>query len=178
MAHTKQVLTPAVVDTASASSQPRLGRVLRFKKLAAAVSASALISLSVAGGPLAATGVGVSSAAAQNSVLNQTQGGTPTKSGQQQAPQMTTKNSQGADLDVAPNWDAPGISQGKALIGWAKAGAMVLGVLGMIGGIVGGKVLKEAGNHHASGVRATALGIGGAMVIAGAAPTLIPQLMG
>lgn len=175
MAHPTENLTPAVVDPTPVSSQPRLGRLLRTKKLAAAVSASALISLSVAGGPLAVAGIGVAPAAAQSSVLNQTQGGSSKTGGLQQTQKSQKSNS---NLDVAPDWNAPGIAQGKQLIGWAKAGAIVLGILGLIGGVVGGSVLKNMGSHHAGGVRATALSIGGAMVVAGTATTLIPGLMG
>lgn len=175
MAYPTKDLTPAVVDTAPVSSQPHRGRLVRTKRLAAAVSASALISLSVAGGPLAVAGIGAAPASAATSVLNQTQGGSSPSKG---LGQTGTKDNGASNLNVAPNWNAPGIAQGKQLIGWAKAGAVVLGVLGMIGGVVGGSVLKNMGSHHATGVRATALSIGGAMVVAGTATTLIPGLMG
>jgi hypothetical protein len=91
---------------------------------------------------------------------------------------MAQADKGGGGLDVAPNWNAPGIKQGKELIGWAKAGAIIFGVLGLMGGVVIGKVLKDAGNHHASGVRSTAIGIGGALVLAGSAPEIVPWLMG
>ncbi|MDO9353020.1 MAG: hypothetical protein Q7T55_04965 [Solirubrobacteraceae bacterium] len=91
---------------------------------------------------------------------------------------VAAKNDPGTDLDVAPDWNAPGVRQGKELIGWAKAGAIIFGVLGLMGGLVLSKVLKESGNHHASGVRTTAMGVGGALVLAGAAPELVPWLMG
>jgi hypothetical protein len=189
MAHPTQDLMqdPDVVEISGASDRQPRSRRWSFHRAAATAAATALVSISMVGAPVAVAGLGVAPASAQTSVLDQTgqasqDSSTPQKAGSKQGGNDEDAggggNSDGADLDTPPDWSAPGLDQGKVLIGWAKAGAMILGVLGMIGGIVGGKVLKEAGNHHASGVRATALGIGGAMVIAGAAPTLVPALMG
>jgi hypothetical protein len=188
MAHPTQHLMqdPDVVEISGSSDHQPRSRRWSFHRAAATAAATALVSISFVGAPVAVAGLGVAPASAQTSVLDQTgqashDSSTPQKAGAKQSSKLENSgggNAAGADLDTAPDWSAPGLEQGKVLIGWAKAGAMVLGVLGMIGGIVGGKVLKEAGNHHASGVRATALGIGGAMVIAGAAPTLVPALMG
>lgn len=54
---------------------------------------------------------------------------------------------------------------------------MVLGALGLIAGSVIGKMLRQAGNHHAEGVRATVMGIAGALVVAGSASTIVTWLM-
>jgi hypothetical protein len=81
-------------------------------------------------------------------------------------------------LDVPANFDAPGADKGEQLIGWAKAGALILGTLGLMTGAVVGKLMRQAGNHHAEGVRASAIGIGGAMVLAGSAAQLVTWLMG
>lgn len=193
MAHPTQHLMqdPDIAEISGSSDHQSRTRRWSIHRAAATAAATALVSISFVGAPVAVAGLGVAPAAAQTSVLDQTGGPSQNDGGIQKAGKSdpgggsdssssddSGSNADGADLDTAPDWSAPGLDQGKVLIGWAKAGAMVLGVLGMIGGIVGGKVLKEAGNHHASGVRATALGIGGAMVIAGAAPTLIPALMG
>jgi hypothetical protein len=156
------------------------GRSWSLRRVGAATAATLLVSISIGGGPLAAAGVGVAPASAQSSVLEQSQGGTQ----QQQQQQKATRPAPGgatnseANLNPPADFSAPGVDKGSKLIGWAKAGALVFGVLGLIGGVVIGKVLKEAGNHHASGVRATSMGIGGAMVVAGAAPTIVPWLMG
>lgn len=64
------------------------------------------------------------------------------------------------------------------LVGWAKALAMLVGVLALMGGVVANKALQSNGNHHAAGVRTSVMGICGAVFIAGLAPTLVPWLMG
>ena len=164
---------------AAASTTTSGGRARSLRRAGAATATAVLVSISIGGGPLAAAGIGAAPASAQSSVLEQSQGG-----GQQQAtgranrPAPGASGSAEANLNPSADFSAPGVDKGSKLIGWAKAGAMVFGVLGLIGGVVIGKVLKEAGNHHASGVRATSMGIGGAMVVAGAAPTIVPWLMG
>ena len=82
-----------------------------------------------------------------------------------------------SSLDPKADFSAPGVDAGRRLIAWAKAGAMVLGTLGLIGGSIVGKLLRQAGNHHAEGVRATAMGISGALVLAGSAATIVTWLM-
>jgi hypothetical protein len=37
--------------------------------------------------------------------------------------------------------------------------------------------MRQAGNHHAEGVRASAMGVGGALVLAGSAATIVTWLM-
>jgi hypothetical protein len=168
-----QSIAPVSPPASNVASSP----VERLHRAAAAAGATLLVTMSIGGGPLTAAGVGVASAAAQGSVLEQTQGAAQPRAATRSSTAAAPSES-GPDLDVAADFSAPGVDKGKKLIGWAKAGAMVFGVLGLIGGVVIGKVLKESGNHHASGVRATGMGIGGAMVLAGAAPTIVPWLMG
>jgi hypothetical protein len=153
------------------------GRSWSLRRVGAATAATLLVSISIGGGPLAVAGVGVAPASAQSSVLEQSQGGAQQQQKATRPAPGGAANSE-ANLNPPADFSAPGVDKGSKLIGWAKAGALVFGVLGLIGGVVIGKVLKEAGNHHASGVRATSMGIGGAMVVAGAAPTIVPWLMG
>jgi hypothetical protein len=117
-------------------------------------------------------------AAGSPSVLGQAQGSSAAP-----APSASSGGSPGAgaggsaSLDPKADFSAPGVDAGRRLIAWAKAGAMVLGTLGLIGGSVVGKLLRQAGNHHAEGVRATAMGISGALVLAGSAATIVTWLM-
>jgi hypothetical protein len=112
------------------------------------------------------------------SVLGQAQGSSAAP-----GPSSSSQGSSGAgsggsaSLDPKADFSAPGVDAGRRLIAWAKAGAMVLGTLGLIGGSVVGKLLRQAGNHHAEGVRATAMGIGGALILAGSAATIVSWLM-
>jgi hypothetical protein len=64
-----------------------------------------------------------------------------------------------------------------SLIGYAKAACLVIGVLTLTIGIPISKALKEAGNHHASGIRSGVMGVGGSVLLAGVAGTLLPWLM-
>ena len=164
----------------------RVGWVWWRRGLAAGCAA-AIVVVSAAG-PLALA----AAAAGASSVLGQAQGSSATPSpsprsgGSSAAPGPSPRSggSSGAgsgasvSLDPPADFSAPGVAQGTQLIAWAKAGAMVLGTLGLIGGSVIGKLLRQAGNHHAEGVRATAMGISGALVLAGAAPTIVTWLMG
>jgi hypothetical protein len=117
-------------------------------------------------------------AAGSPSVLGQAQGSSAAP-----GPSASSGGSSGAgsggpaSLDPKADFSAPGVDAGRRLIAWAKAGAMVLGTLGLIGGSVVGKLLRQAGNHHAEGVRATAMGISGALVLAGSAATIVTWLM-
>jgi hypothetical protein len=117
-------------------------------------------------------------AAGSPSVLGQAQGSSAAP-----GPSSSSQGSSGAgsggsaSLDPKADFSAPGVDAGRRLIAWAKAGAMVLGTLGLIGGSVVGKLLRQAGNHHAEGVRATAMGIGGALILAGSAATIVSWLM-
>jgi hypothetical protein len=117
-------------------------------------------------------------AAGLPSVLGQAQGSSAAP-----GPSSSSQGSSGAgsggsaSLDPKADFSAPGVDAGRRLIAWAKAGAMVLGTLGLIGGSVVGKLLRQAGNHHAEGVRATAMGIGGALILAGSAATIVSWLM-
>lgn len=172
------------VDVGVPSS--RQSRRDRLRRSGAATAAAAIVAMSTVAGPLTA----VSSAADVPSgdrtvmaqaggVLDQAGGGSSSSdSGKVAASPSGGGARGGSNLDVAPNFSAPGISQGKELIGWAKAGAMVLGTLGLVGGVVASKVMQNAGNHHAGGVRQSAFGIGGALVLAGSAATIVPWLMG
>ena len=125
-------------------------------------------------------------AAAQgtSSVLGQAQGSSSAAPSPSPSPSAGVGGSSGAgsgasaSLDPPADFNAPGVAQGTQLIAWAKAGAMVLGTLGLIAGSVIGKLLRQAGNHHAEGVRATAMGISGALVLAGSAATIVTWLMG
>jgi hypothetical protein len=111
-------------------------------------------------------------------VLSQAQGSSfaPSFSGSPGGSSSAGSNGS-ASLDPKADFNAPGVDAGRRLIAWAKAGAMVLGTLGLIAGSVVGKLLRQAGNHHAEGVRATAMGVGGALVLAGSASTIVTWLM-
>jgi hypothetical protein len=139
----------------------------------AAVCAATLAFLSMAG-PLAVA----ATAAGSPGVLSQAQGSNsaPSPSGSPGGSSSAGANGS-ASLDPKADFNAPGVDAGRRLIGWAKAGAMVLGTLGLIAGSVVGKLLRQAGNHHAEGVRATAMGVGGALVLAGSASTIVTWLM-
>jgi hypothetical protein len=139
-----------------------------------AVGWVAVIALVSSAGPFAVAAV----AAGSQSVLGQAQGSYAAP-----GPSASSQGSPGAgsggpaSLDPKADFSAPGVDAGRRLIAWAKAGAMVLGTLGLIGGSVVGKLLRQAGNHHAEGVRATAMGISGALVLAGSAATIVSWLM-
>jgi hypothetical protein len=139
-----------------------------------AAGCAAAVALVSAAGPLAVAAV----AAASPSVLGQAQGSNsaPSPSGSPGGSSSAGSNGS-ASLDPKADFSAPGVDAGRRLIAWAKAGAMVLGTLGLIAGSVVGKLLRQAGNHHAEGVRATAMGVGGALVLAGSASTIVTWLM-
>jgi hypothetical protein len=120
----------------------------------------------------------VAAAAAQSSVLQQAQGTSVAPGAQPSSSSAGGGVGSGGRLDVPANFNAPGADKGEQLIGWAKAGALILGTLGLMTGAVVGKLMRQAGNHHAEGVRASAMGIGGAMVLAGSAAQLVTWLMG
>ena len=147
------------------------------RRAAAAVAAAFVLSIGSGAGPLLAT------ASAQSSALEQSLGGAPSGGGVQQAQQQTgqagrpTGGTGASSLNAAPDFSGPGVSKGTSLIGWAKAGALVIGVLTLTIGIPASKALKEAGNHHASGVRAGAMGVGGTILLAGVAGQVLPWLM-
>lgn len=157
---------------ATRSSSPTRRHAAR--RIAAATAAAFVLSIGGGIGPLVAT------AGAQSSALEQSLGGSPTRSGGAgvQQVQATPQAGRGAaNLNAAPDFSGPGISKGVSLIGWAKAGALVIGVLTLTIGIPASKALKEAGNHHASGIRAGVISVGGFTVLAGVAGTLLPWLM-
>jgi hypothetical protein len=145
---------------------------LLWRRSVAAGCAAAVALLSA--GPFAVAAL----AAGSPSVLGQAQGSYAAP-----GPSASSQGSSGAgsggasSLDPKADFSAPGVDAGRRLIAWAKAGAMVLGTLGLIGGSVVGKLLRQAGNHHAEGVRATAMGISGALVLAGSAATIVSWLM-
>lgn len=123
-------------------------------------------------GPLIAT------ASAQSSALEQSLGGSAPQVQQAQQRATPTRAATGStNLNASPDFSGPGISKGVSLIGYAKAGALVIGVLTLTIGIPASKALKEAGNHHASGIRAGVMSVGGATILAGVAGTLLPWLM-
>jgi hypothetical protein len=159
---------PTITGEIGLTSRRRPPRTSRLRRPTVAVIVAAAIATAptVVAAPASADALGGPAPV----TLQQTASSSPRAS--------SGKNGSASDLDVAPNWSAPGIRQGKELIGWAKAGAIIFGVLGLMGGVVLSKVLKESGNHHASGVRTTAMGVGGALVLAGAAPEIVPWLMG
>jgi hypothetical protein len=138
-----------------------------------AAGCTAVVAL-LSAGPFAVA----AAAAGSPSVLGQAQGSYAAP-----GPSASSQDSSGAgsggrsSLDPKADFSAPGVDAGRRLIAWAKAGAMVLGTLGLIGGSVVGKLLRQAGNHHAEGVRATAMGISGALVLAGSAATIVSWLM-
>jgi hypothetical protein len=139
---------------------------------AGCIAVIALVSLA---GPFAVA----AAAAGSQSVLGQAQGSYAAPGPSAASSQGSSRAGSGvpASLDPKADFSAPGVDAGRRLIAWAKAGAMVLGTLGLIGGSVVGKLLRQAGNHHAEGVRATAMGISGALVLAGSAATIVSWLM-
>jgi hypothetical protein len=137
---------------------------------------AALVAFGWSAGPLAVA----AAAAGSPSVLGQAQGGSSAAPGPSSGSSagLSGAGSGGASsLDPKADFSAPGVDKGRSLIAWAKAGAMVLGTLALIGGSVVSKLLRQAGNHHAEGVRASAMGVGGAMVLAGSAATIVTWLM-
>ena len=154
----------------STSTRTRRSRV---RRVAAAAAAAVVLSIGSGAGPLLAT------ASAQSSALEQSLGGAaPTTSnggGIQKA--QSTQGRSGTSLNASPDFSGPGIDKGVSLIGWAKAACLVIGVLTLTIGIPVSKALKEAGNHHASGIRSGVMGVGGSVLLAGVAGTLLPWLM-
>lgn len=144
------------------------------RRVAAAIAAAFVLSIGSGAGPLLAT------ASAQSSALEQSLGGSaPSTSGGGgvQKVQAGPQAGGGSDLNASPDFSGPGISKGVSLIGWAKAACLVIGVLTLTIGIPVSKALKEAGNHHASGIRTGVMGVGGSVLLAGVAGTLLPWLM-
>ncbi|CAB4892201.1 unannotated protein [freshwater metagenome] len=158
--------------SATPSSSTRTGRS-RTRRIAAASAAAVVLSIGSGAGPLLAT------ASAQSSALEQSLGGatpsTSTGGGIQKV--QSTQGRGGGNLNASPDFSGPGISKGVSLIGWAKAACLVIGVLTLTIGIPVSKALKEAGNHHASGIRSGVMGVGGSVLLAGVAGTLLPWLM-
>ena len=114
-------------------------RPTSWRRGSAAVCAAALAFLSSAG-PLAVA----AAAAGSPSVLGQAQGSNsaPSPSGSLGGSSSAGSNGS-ASLDPKADFNAPGVEAGRRLIAWAKAGAMVLGTLGLIGG-TGADVDAEA----------------------------------
>jgi hypothetical protein len=135
----------------------------------------AAIALAWSAGPLAVA----AAAAGSPSVLGQAQGSYAASgpSSGSSAGSSGAGSGGASALDPKADFSAPGVDKGRSLIAWAKAGAMVLGTLALIGGSVVSKLLRQAGNHHAEGVRASAMGVGGAMVLAASAATIVTWLM-
>ena len=140
-----------------------------------AAACAAAVALGCSAGPFALAAAAVGSP----SVLGQAQGSyaAPGPSSGSSAGSSGGDSGEPSSLDPKADFSAPGVDAGRRLIAWAKAGAMVLGTLGLIGGSIVGKLLRQAGNHHAEGVRATAMGISGALVLAGSAATIVTWLM-
>jgi hypothetical protein len=139
-----------------------------------AAGCAAAVALVSSAGPL----VFAAAAAGSPSVLGQAQGSSAAPGPSASSGGSSAAGPGGsASLDPKADFSAPGVDAGRRLIAWAKAGAMVLGTLGLIAGSVVGKLLRQAGNHHAEGVRATAMGVGGALVLAGSAATIVTWLM-
>lgn len=123
----------------------------------------ALSAAAFALGPLSVTPL-VATAGAQGSVLEQAQGGAATPRASSPGPRATAGGgSAQAILNPKPNWSAPGMEQGGTMIGWSKAGALVLAVLSLTLLVPLAKFLKSAGNHNSEGVRS---GVSGALAIA------------
>lgn len=162
--HATTARSPA---TAVGKSPPLPRPGSRLRRRLAATGAAMLVVASLGGGPLLAV-----AEAQTGGVLQQSVGG-----GVQQV--AAGKDTGGAGrLNAAPDFSGPGVDKGLSLVGWAKAAALIVGTLALTIGIPVSKALKEAGNHHASGVRAGAMGIGGAILLAGVAGTMLPWLMG
>jgi hypothetical protein len=140
-----------------------------------AAGCAAAVAFAWSAGPVAVVAV----ADGSPSVLGQAQGSyaAPGPSSGSSAGSSGAGSGGASSLDPKADFSAPGVDAGRRLIAWAKAGAMVLGTLGLIAGSVVGKLLRQAGNHHAEGVRATAMGVGGALVLAGSAATIVTWLM-
>jgi len=121
-------------------------------------------------GPLTAV------SAAQSSVLDQ--GGAQKIQKQGQKSGGGNASAGAGVLDAPANWNAPGLEKGGELIGVAKAGVQIVGVLAIIAFAPASKILKSAGSHHSEGLRVTVLGILGAIAIAGMAATIVPWMFG
>jgi hypothetical protein len=144
------------------------------RRIATTIAAAVVLAIGGGAGPLAA------SASAQSSAMQQALGGmtpTTTPGGRMPLVQSALPSKGGGNLNAAPDFSGPGISKGVSLIGWAKAACLVIGVLTLTIGIPVSKALKEAGNHHASGIRSGVMGVGGSVLLAGVAGTLLPWLM-
>jgi hypothetical protein len=138
-----------------------------------AAACAAALALGSSAGPAAVA----AAAAGPSSVLGQAQGSSR-PAGPSGSPGTASASADpGGSLDPKADFSAPGVDAGRRLIAWAKAGAMVLGTLGLIAGSIVGKLMRQAGNHHAEGVRATAMGVGGALILAGSAATIVTWLM-
>ncbi len=167
---TSHPIAGAQTSTASSSSPARRHAA---RRVAAATAAAFVLSIGGGVGPLVAT------AGAQSSALEQSLGGSSSSRGggvqKVQAQPQAAKG--GSNLNASPDFSGPGISKGVSLIGYAKAACLVIGVLTLTIGIPISKALKEAGNHHASGIRSGVMGVGGSVLLAGVAGTLLPWLM-
>jgi hypothetical protein len=161
----------AAPQTPTTPSSPAVRR-RTTRRVVAATAAAFLLAAGSGAGPLIAT------ASAQSSALEQSLGGAAPQV--QQAQQRATPSraaTGGTNLNASPDFSGPGISKGVSLIGYAKAACLVIGVLTQTIGIPISKALKEAGNHHASGIRSGVMGVGGSVLLAGVAGTLLPWLM-
>lgn len=167
---TSHPIAGAQTPTASSSS---LTRRHAARRIAAASAAAFVLSIGGGVGPLIAT------AGAQSSALEQSLGGasSSTGGGVQKVQAQPQASGGGSNLNASPDFSGPGISKGVGLIGYAKAACLVIGVLTLTIGIPISKALKEAGNHHASGIRSGVMGVGGSVLLAGVAGTLLPWLM-
>jgi hypothetical protein len=134
---------------------------------------AAALALGSSAGPAAVS----AAAAGPASVLGQAQGSSRPAGPSGSSGVGSAGAGSGGSLDPKADFSAPGVDAGRRLIAWAKAGAMVLGTLGLIAGSIVGKLMRQAGNHHAEGVRASAMGVGGALVLAGSAATIVTWLM-
>lgn len=164
-------LGPATLSETVGVPQPPRRR--RHRRVVAAVAATLLMAASLGGGPL----VAMASAQGAGGVLQQSVGGGTTVSPQARTTTTGTGATGTANLNPEPDFSGPGIAKGVSLIGWAKAACLVIGVLTLTIGIPASKSLKEAGNHHASGIRAGVIGVGGATLLAGTAGVFVPWLM-
>jgi hypothetical protein len=163
----------ADLTTSAVPSPSTRARRTRVRRIAATAGAAVVLSIGSGAGPLLAT------ASAQSSALEQSLGGTApsTSTGGEVQKVQSTQGKGGGNLNASPDFSGPGISKGVSLIGWAKAACLLIGVLTLTIGIPVSKALKEAGNHHASGIRSGVMGVGGSVLLAGVAGTLLPWLM-
>jgi hypothetical protein len=164
---------PAVAS--SRSGQAR--RAGRGRRLAASVAAALVLASGSGVGPLVVASASAQSSSAWSQQLGPGASGSgATSSGGQQ--KIAGSGSGSNPLDVAPNFNAPGVKEGSVLIGWAKAGLAIVAVLSLTGGLIANKALKEAGNHNASGVRTTTMGILGGVFIASFAGSAVWWMIG